>query len=365
MQVLVGAGLVVGGLLALKHRIERPITHISSGAQRRKLHPVDKGIGDGAVDVLASKEFSVKRQFHKLRNGEQIFYQTMTAVGKEATDILVFLHGYTSHSDFYLETMAEVARQGCMVVLLDLPCHGRSDGLLCYIPDWWTWVDKVWEFMDDVVKPLRTVTGKPRKLFLSGMSLGGGLTACMGVMRPTYFDGLIPIAPMLLVSDEVKPPLIVQILFRRLLGPFKFTWPVTPSKDLDHVDFRVPEQGKKFTKVNPLSMFGLKPRVASAIELGFTFPEWMEQNLKSVKSPILIMHGAMDKVTDPTMSERMYVEAAAQDKTLKLYEGAYHCELLCCLPGHEKLLNVKFLPEQLAQTTLAIKDMTDWIAARR
>lgn len=43
-----------------------------------------------------------------------------------------------------------------------------------------------------------------------------------------------------------------------------------------------------------------------------------------VSSPLLILHGAADKVTDPLVSQFLYQKASSKDKTLKLYEGAYH-----------------------------------------
>jgi len=364
LAVVAGTGVVIGGALVLRHCLERPVAHIRTGEQRRSLHPLEKGLGPSAQLALAAKDVQIDRKFHTLGSGEQIFYQIITPAGREPTHIVVFLHGYTSNSELYLEAMCEVARQGAMVVMPDLPTHGRSDGLLCYIPDWWAWVELIWEFMDSVVTPLRTASGKTRRVFLSGISMGGGLTVCLGVMRPNFFDGLIPIAPMLFVADDVKPPKIVQILFRRLLGPFKLTLPVTPSKDLDGYDFRFPEQGPGFTEGNLLSMRGLKPRLATACELGFTFPEWMELKLKEVRTPILILHGRDDKVTDPGMSQRLVEEAPVSDKQLKLYDGAYHCELLCCLPGHAKFVSKAWTSEQKAQTTQCLKDMGDWIAAR-
>lgn len=43
-----------------------------------------------------------------------------------------------------------------------------------------------------------------------------------------------------------------------------------------------------------------------------------------VSSPLLILHGAADKVTDPLVSQFLYEKASSNDKTLKLYEGGYH-----------------------------------------
>ena len=39
--------------------------------------------------------------------------------------------------DLFLHFPAEWARRGALVLVPDLPGHGRSDGLLTYVPDWW------------------------------------------------------------------------------------------------------------------------------------------------------------------------------------------------------------------------------------
>ena len=46
-----------------------------------------------------------------------------------------------------------------------------------------------------------------------------------------------------------------------------------------------------------------------------------------VSAPLLVLHGADDKVTDPKVSQFLYEKASSKDKTLKLYEGGYHCIL--------------------------------------
>lgn len=49
--------------------------------------------------------------------------------------------------------------------------------------------------------------------------------------------------------------------------------------------------------------------------------------LLQINSPLLILHGAADKITDPKISEFLYEKASSEDKTLKLYEDGYHCIL--------------------------------------
>uniref|UniRef100_A0A7S1WQU5 Serine aminopeptidase S33 domain-containing protein n=1 Tax=Alexandrium catenella TaxID=2925 RepID=A0A7S1WQU5_ALECA len=202
------------------------------------------------------------------------------------------------------------------------------------------------------------------KVFLGGISLGGGLAACLCVQRPTFFEGVVLVAPMLFVSDEIKPPVFVQKLFRWIVAPLLPRWPIAPVKDMEDFDFRVPSHGHRFCAKNPLSMQGLKARLGSACSLGFTFPDWMEGHLRSVRTPLLILHGDADKVTDPALSKRLHQEAPASDKTLKIYEGAFHCELMSCLPGLGQILGEDWLPEQAETTQRCLGDIAEWLAAR-
>lgn len=51
---------------------------------------------------------------------------------------------------------------------------------------------------------------------------------------------------------------------------------------------------------------------------------YLQQNLGRVGIPFLVLHGTADAVTDPAASNRLYLEAASMDKTIKLYEGLLH-----------------------------------------
>ena len=40
--------------------------------------------------------------------------------------------------------------------------------------------------------------------------------------------------------------------------------------------------------------------------------------------PVMILHGTLDKATKPSGSQQFFDTVGSVDKTLKLYEGAYH-----------------------------------------
>jgi alpha-beta hydrolase superfamily lysophospholipase len=46
-----------------------------------------------------------------------------------------------------------------------------------------------------------------------------------------------------------------------------------------------------------------------------------------VSSPLLILHGDVNEVTNPSISKTLYESSINIKKTLKLYEGGYHCIL--------------------------------------
>ena len=46
-----------------------------------------------------------------------------------------------------------------------------------------------------------------------------------------------------------------------------------------------------------------------------------------VSLPLLVLHGAADQVTEPSISKSLHEKAKSEDKTLKLYDDAWHCLL--------------------------------------
>src|SRR5262249_19159864 len=52
--------------------------------------------------------------------------------------------------------------------------------------------------------------------------------------------------------------------------------------------------------------------------------ERLTRDFAQMTLPLLIIHGAADKVTKPSGSQFFYDQAGSSDKTLKLYEGYVH-----------------------------------------
>ncbi|KAJ6390479.1 hypothetical protein OIU77_024648 [Salix suchowensis] len=50
----------------------------------------------------------------------------------------------------------------------------------------------------------------------------------------------------------------------------------------------------------------------------------VEESLKLVTLPFVVLHGDADTVTDPEISKALYDRARSKDKTMKLYAGMWH-----------------------------------------
>ena len=52
--------------------------------------------------------------------------------------------------------------------------------------------------------------------------------------------------------------------------------------------------------------------------------ERLKKEFPLIDFPVLILHGTKDKATKPVASQLLYDTAGSRDKTLKLYDGAFH-----------------------------------------
>jgi len=84
------------------------------------------------------------------------------------------------------------------------PGHGRSDGLINYVPDFNRLVSDTAEYFDLLHAKF------PRlRRFLYGESMGGAVALLVARARPSMYSGAVLSAPMVKIADEMKPPQFV------------------------------------------------------------------------------------------------------------------------------------------------------------
>lgn len=232
---------------------------------------------------------------------------------------LFFCHGYGDTCTFFFEGIAKrIAASGYAVYAMDYPGFGLSQGLHGYIPSFDQMVDHVIE-QYTLIRGLKEVKGLPH--FLLGQSMGGAVALKVHLKQPKDWDGVVLVAPMCKIADTPPGPVLNAM---RLLSYILPEAKLFPTKDIGNLAFRDPKK-RKAADFNVIS-YADQMRLRTAVEL-LKATHDIEMNLEKVSSPLLILHGAADKITDPQSSKFLYEKATTNDKTLRLYEEGYHCIL--------------------------------------
>ncbi|KAI8563795.1 hypothetical protein RHMOL_Rhmol03G0136900 [Rhododendron molle] len=257
---------------------------------------------------------------------------------------LIFLcHGYAMESSISMKgTGTRLAKAGYGVYGMDYEGHGKSSGLQGYVPNF----DEVVTDCSDYYTRISERKENMEKLrILMGESMGGAVALLLHRKKPTFWDGAVLVAPMCKIADDVRPPALVVNILTKLCRIIP-TWKIIPTPDIIDVAFRDPEVRQEI-RSNPYCYKG-RPRLLTGNQLLKVSLD-LEQRLKEVSIPFLIVHGAEDKVTDPSVSNMLYESACSKDKSFKLYPGMWHS------------LTYGELPENI---DMVFEDVTSWLDDR-
>ncbi|ORY91597.1 lysophospholipase [Leucosporidium creatinivorum] len=281
---------------------------------------------------------------------------------------LLFIHGindyggkFATHADLFLDA-------GYRLLIPDLPSHGRSTGIHCYVPDMEALADAVYAVLSDVLledsKLVKSADGsfkQRRKIFVAGQSLGG-FTAALTCLKYGSLDsaettelkaddsfkpkisGGCFLCPMLAINPETMPAYPVQLLAR---GIASFAGPLPLASANKGKNSEDPDVEEQFQR-DPQTYHG-KLRVGTGLAILSGLID-INKNMEALKIPFIIHHGTGDRVTSYHGSEKLYASASSTDKELKLYEGYEHILLR---KGRDEQ------DDHRRQTVL--KDMLEWL----
>lgn len=223
---------------------------------------------------------------------------------------VALVHGYAGHSGRYDHVAATFADLGVATYAFDLRGHGQSEGRRAYIDNFDRYLDDLELFLDEVRDQ------SPGPLFLFGHSMGGLISLTFVLKRQPELQGLLLSAPAVEVNPDLAP---VLRRFARVLGWIAPTLPTVRSPQ--GAISRDP-QVVADAEADPLNYHGRIPARTGAelLRVG----EEARERLAELTMPFLILHGTDDRLATATWSRRLYEQAAAEDKTLRLYEGLYH-----------------------------------------
>ncbi|XP_019574160.1 monoglyceride lipase isoform X1 [Rhinolophus sinicus] len=226
---------------------------------------------------------------------------------------LVFVsHGAGEHCGRYDELAQMLVGLELLVFAHDHVGHGQSEGERMVVSDFHVFIRDVLQHVDTMQKDYPELP-----VFLLGHSMGGAITILTAAEKPGYFSGMILISPLVLANPESATTF--KVLAAKVLNL------VLPNMSLGPIDASVLSRNK--TEVDLYNTDPLICRAGLKVCFGIQLlnaVSRVERALSKLTVPFLLLQGSADRLCDSKGAYLLMESAKSQDKTLKIYEGAYH-----------------------------------------
>ena len=249
------------------------------------------------------------RTTENLSNGGlELFYRSWRP-GSAPRSIVVIVPGFNSHSGYYEWVAEQLTTRGMAAYAIDLRGRGQSEGERFY-------VDRFEDYVSDVHTLVTLARSRDAALpvFLLGHSAGGVVACLYALEHQAELAGLICES----FAFKVPAPDVALSLLKGL----SHVAPHAHVLRLKNEDFSRDPAIVHQMNSDPLIADEKQPTqtVAQMVRAD----QRLEREFPSFRLPLLILHGTSDKATKPSGSQQFYDAAGSRDKTLKLYDGAYH-----------------------------------------
>ena len=246
----------------------------------------------------------------RIAQGPTLFTRTYLPDGVARAAVIV-AHGYAEHSGRYEALAHKLVAAGYAVYALDHRGHGQSGGKRSSIRVFREYVGDLARFIDRV----RETRPKPPR-FLFGHSMGGLIALQLVLEHPEKVEGLAVTGALL--QNAVAVPEYLE----RAASVVSTLAPDLPVQELHAEDVSRDPAVVRSYKDDPLIYHG-KIRARLGYELLRAGP-YVLSRAHNIELPILIQHGTADKLAAVEGVKTLFEVLGSADKTLELYDGAYH-----------------------------------------
>ena len=225
--------------------------------------------------------------------------------------VVVLSHGLGEHARRYDHVAERFGRDGLVTYALDHRGHGRSGGKRVLVRD-------ISEFTGDFDTLVGIATKEHPGVarIVLGHSMGGGIVFAYGVEHPDDYDLMVLSGPAVAAQSAVSP---VLAWVAKTVGAIA---PGLPLQALDSSAVSRDPAVVNAYNTDPLVYHGKVPAgIGRALLL---VGETMPQRAAALTTPLLVVHGAEDRLI-PVEGSRQLVDAVgSSDVELKVYPGLYH-----------------------------------------
>jgi alpha-beta hydrolase superfamily lysophospholipase len=245
--------------------------------------------------------------------GLSLYYQSWHP-SEPGRGIIVVVHGLGGHCGSFSHIVNHFLPLGYIIYGFDLRGHGRSPGQRGYLNHWT-------EFREDLSRFLYLIQTQESALpcFLLGHSLGALIALDYSLRDPSHnlsqIKGVVALSPALKQVGVSPIRVILGQVMSWVYPRFSLNTgidPTTASRDavvLDAYDRDPLRHGKGTARL--------------ATEFLAT-TAWVGQHASELQVPLLMMHGAADRVTSSIASYRFFQQITFTDKQWCDYADSYH-----------------------------------------
>ncbi|MGN6649918.1 lysophospholipase [Trinickia sp.] len=245
---------------------------------------------------------------------ELALYRWPCAAPARAT--VALLHGLAEHAGRYTALAERLAAAGIELVAIDLRGHGRSPGERA-------WVESFDAYLDDAQALLEAASRPNTPLFLMGHSMGGTIAACFAIERLAPFTRRTrPLSGLILSSPALAPGRDVPRWMLAASRVVSRVWPRYKAMKIEPALLSRDPLVVETNRSDALVHHSAVPARTGAEILAAMAR--IEQGRASLRLPVLVYHGTADKLTEPDGSRLFAAHVGSADRTLTLYDGAFH-----------------------------------------
>ena len=253
-------------------------------------------------------EFTDSGERVEAASGLRIFFRSLRPKAKPRA-VVIIVPGFNAHSGYYTWVAEQFVATGLAVYAVDLRGRGNSDGERFY-------VDNFEDYASDVEAVVKVARSRESSVpfFLLGHSAGGVVSCLYTLDHQSELAGLICES----FAHELPAPDFA-------LAVFKGLGHLAPHAHILHLpNERFSRDPKVVETMNEDPLIAHETQPTRTMAALVRADERLKKEFPLITLPVLILHGTVDKNTNPSGSQHFYDTLGSVDKTLKLYEGGFH-----------------------------------------
>lgn len=225
--------------------------------------------------------------------------------------VVLVCHGYGEHSGRYGHLITALTSNGYAVFTQDHRGHGRSGGGRTIVRNFDTFVTDFHLLAEHAREDYPAL---PQ--IILGHSMGGLVAVRYTLCYQPELAALISSGPAVMIPGEVPAPLF------RLIAPLGRIAPWLPvARGVENVPSSDEAADDDFVADHRNFNGPVLAGVAAAME-GAAID--VRKHLAEISLPLLAMHGAEDRITDPRGTVLLYEESRSEDKMVVIWPGQKH-----------------------------------------